>query len=379
MTHPVRVLVLSAGDNSGINFCRALKLEEGRYHLIGCDTSIYRLLNTTADERHLLPSPENADVYWTALKRLVQATAPDFIYAADSNRELALLSDRRDDLRVRHFLPPKAAVDDYEDKWRCYEYFRSAGLTVPETILVRTPADVDAAVHRFGRAWLRATHGSGGALSLPTSDPTLGKAWIERHKGWGRFTAAEVLGTQMVTWIGLWRSGELAVCQARSRLHWEYANLSPSGVTGITGAQSTTSDSQVHDVAMSAIASLPHEPHGIVSVDMTFDANRIPNPTEIQATRFYSSILFLAQAGLNLPHYYVQMGLSDTMPVLESRLHPLPNDLVWLKAVDCLPSLTTMREVCRLAQEYTLVTRGGPASGLEWPQLQSGSKTFNGS
>ncbi len=355
MNHPVRVLVLSAGDGTGINFCRSLKLMEDDYHLIASDTSIYRLLHVSADERHLLPSLEDADAYWSALTRLVQLTSPDFVHAADTNGELSLLSERRDELAVPHFLPPQTAINDYEDKWRCYNYFRSARLNVPDTMLIRSPADVDTAVRRFGEVWFRATHGSGGALSLPTSDPNLAKAWIERYRGWGRFTAAEVLTKDMVTWSGLWLRGDLAVCQARWRLHWEYANLAPSGVTGITGAQSTTSNARVHDVAMSAIAALPHKPHGIVSVDMTLDAHGIPNPTEIQASRFFSSIFFLAQAGLNLPHLYVQMGLSGQLPDLETRLHPLPDDLVWLKAVDCTPVLTTSSEVRRLTAEYSIV------------------------
>jgi carbamoyl-phosphate synthase large subunit len=180
----------------------------------------------------------------------------------------------------------------------------------------------------------------------------LAKGWIDRYSGWGSFTAAEVLTKETATWIGLWLEGELAVCQGRRRLHWEYGSLSPSGVTGITGAQSTTSDSKIHQVALAAVASLPVVPHGIVSVDMTYDAGGVPNPTEIQASRFYTSIQFLAEAGLNLPEMYVEMALSGVIPPLERRAHPLPDDLLWLKSIDSQPILMDLVTLGQLANEY---------------------------
>lgn len=353
MNQPVKVLVLSAGDGAGINFCNSLKLEGDRYHVIGTDTNMFRLEYATADERYLLPDPES-DTYWESLTRLVQKTSPDFIYAADTNKELELLSARRAQLPGTIFLPPKAAVEVYENKWDTYKYFERAGLAVPETVLIERPSDVDEAVERFGRVWLRAIRGSGGKGSIPTDDPTMAKAWIDRHNGWGNFTAARVLTKKMATWIGLWHEGSLVVCQGRRRLHWEYGALSPSGVTGITGAQTTTSDSTLHHVALAAIGSIPFKPHGIVSVDMTYDENGIPNPTEIQASRFYSSIFFLARAGLNLPHLYVQLGLHGTLPALSRTEHPLEDDLLWLKAVDALPQLTTLSALQAKEQVYRI-------------------------
>ncbi|MEO7594950.1 MAG: hypothetical protein ABI134_27280 [Byssovorax sp.] len=322
-----RVLILSAGDPAGINFCRSLKLVEGKYHIIGTDTNIYRLYLTTADDRFLLPDPET-DAYLPALLLLIERTQPDFIYASDTNKELSILLQIRSQLRVSHLLPPGEAVDVYEDKWSSYLCFKAAGIAVPETVLIETPNDIQAAIRRFGTIWLRATHGSGGRASISTDDQELASAWVRRHQGWGEFTAAQVLTKRMATWIGIWWNGELVVGQGRMRLHWEYAYLSPSGVTGISGAQTTTSSQAICETALAAIRSTGHEPHGIVSVDMTFDVAGCPNPTEIQACRFYSSILFLAEAGLNMPDIYVELAMSRRVPHLPVRLNPLVDDLV---------------------------------------------------
>ena len=353
MNLPLRILVLSAGDGAGINFCNSLKLCEGKYHIIGSDTNIYRLHYATADEKFLLPSVDKGE-YWSTLILLIDKTKPDFIYAADTNKELELLSERREEIFVPFFLPPKEAVNIYENKWQSYLFFKNAGLIVPETILITEPKDIDYAINKLGSIWLRAIRGSGGNGSLPTNDPMMAKAWVSRYNGWGNFTAATVLSKKMATWIGIWQNGELVVCQGRKRLHWEYANLSPSGVTGITGAQSTTSDPILQKVAIDAISSIPIRPHGIVSVDMTYDNSDIPNPTEIQASRFYSSIYFLAKAGFNLPDIYVTIALTGVIPTHVKRLNPLPDDLVWLKAVDFMPKLITLNELIKSEKEYAV-------------------------
>ncbi len=353
MNFLIKILVLSAGDSAGINFCNSLKLCEGKYHIIGTDTNIYRLQYATADEKFLLPSTDKKE-YWSALKLLIDKINPNFIYAADTNKELELLSDRREEIRAPIFLPPKDAVNIYENKWESYLFFKNAGIVVPETSLINEPKDVDNAIGKFGNIWLRAIRGSGGNGSIQISDPTLAKAWVSRYNGWGNFTAAVVLSKQMATWSGIWQNGELIVCQGRKRLHWEYANLSPSGVTGITGAQSTTSDVILNKVALDAIFSIPFKPHGIVSVDMTYDDNGIPNPTEIQASRFYTSIYFLAKAGLNLPDIYVTIALTGIIPDIENRVNPLPEDLVWLKTVDFIPKLTTLAEILESEKRFTI-------------------------
>ena len=190
---------------------------------------------------------------------------------------------------------------------------------------------------------------------MPTSDPRLAAAWISRHNGWGTFTASELLTKKMATWIGLWYEGQLIASQGRERLHWEYASLSPSGVTGITGAQVTTNAPAICEVARKAIDALPFSPHGIVSVDLTYDRQRNPNPTEIQASRFYTSILFLATAGLNLPDLYIQLALTGNASALPS-VNPLPDGLLWLKSVDCQPQLTTVKEFERQVASWSVAT-----------------------
>ncbi len=127
-------------------------------------------------------------------------------------------------------------------------------------------------------------------------------------------------------------------------------------MTGITGAQEISDDPEVHRTAIAAIASADDCPNGIVSVDMTFGADDLPYVTEIQASRYYSSILFLAEAGLNFPDLFVRlaMGQRDTLP--KKLMNPLSTDLIWVKYVDCLPRLVRKSEIQQIEKvmEYDL-------------------------
>lgn len=352
----IKILVLSAGDCTGINFTKSLSLLGNKYYIIATDTNVYRLQHVYGDEKYLLPENVSEESeYVEALVKIIKRSKPDFIYAADTNFELYMLSKYRGVISeyCKFFLPSPESSNIYENKWLTYQCLKTAGIVVPETLMINSEEDIHNAIDKFGKIWLRAIEGSGGFGSIPTSDPQLGIAWVKKYNGWGKFTAAEVLTSRTATWIGIWWKGELIVCQSRKRLYWEYGNLSPSGVTGITGAQTTCNDIELHDIALRSIESVKHDPHGIVSVDFTYDSNGVANPTEIQASRFYSSIYFLSKAGLNLPDRYVELGYSGNIGE-SGIISPLPNDLLWLKAVDCAPILTTVKDLAEIRKSFVL-------------------------
>jgi len=294
MTHPIRVLVTNAGEGPGINFCRSLRLADQPYHIIGAEPVPYRFWNAEADEMH--PVVAGTDPRFIEnLLALAIKTKADLVYASDTNEELLKLSEHRDvflDAGIRVLMPDHAKIEVFEDKWRTYQGLKAAGVRAPESQLVNTPEELDALLSRFGDVWLRATYGSGGRGSLPTGDPVLAHSRIDTQNGWGRFTGAEMLTGTSATWSGLWNEGTLVACQIRKRLFWEFSHRAPSGVTGITGAQVVSDDAEVHRTALAAIENADKAPHGIVSVDVTFGADDLPYVTEIQASRYYSSILF---------------------------------------------------------------------------------------
>ena len=128
-----------------------------------------------------------------------------------------------------------------------------------------------------------------------------------------------MLTPQSVTWLSIWYEGELVVAQTRKRQSWNFGNRTVSGVTGITGVGETVSDDTVTETAIDAIKAIDNRPHGIYGVDMTYDFSGIPNITEINISRFFTTVYFFTKAGLNMPKIFKDIALYNEFPVFKQK------------------------------------------------------------
>jgi len=339
-----RVAVTGAGGSPAIGFARSLRAAPEEFHLIGFDTNPYTLQRAEVDERYLVPRVSDPD-YLSVVSEILSETKPDLLHIQIS-AEMIAVSGLRDRLPCRTFLPRHETILACEDKFASYERWSAAGLKVPQTMLLNNVADLQIAFERFGpRLWLRFTSGSAGRGALPTSDYEEGKLWIDFHRGWGKFTAAECLEEQTITWQSIWKNGELVVAQGRKRMYWEFSNRARSGVTGITGTGITVSDPLLDDVAQRAVLAVDPKPQGIFGVDLTYDKSGVPNPTEINIGRFFTTHHFFTAAGLNMPYIFVQCGLDAPLPHIPRKINPLTPGLAWVRGMDVLPTLTTTDDI----------------------------------
>jgi carbamoyl-phosphate synthase large subunit len=332
-----RLLVGGAGGTPSNNFIASLKQAPEPFYFIGMTSSKYDLAKAKTDERHLVPAARD-ESYPHVLKQIIAETRPDFLHA-QHDFEIEVISELRDELGVRTFLPSKETVRACVDKYLSYVRWRAAGLTVPETIDVRSPGDLRRALDAFGEIWLRLRKGAFGHGALRTRSYDFAARWIEHFDGWGRFSAAECLDAQSVTWMSLWKAGELIVAQGRKRLYWEFANRTLSGVSGITGAGVTVSDPEVDRTALAAIEAIDPRPTGIFSVDLTYGKDGKLNPTEINIGRFFTTHNFFTAAGLNMPALFVKAAFDEPLPTIPKPLNPLPDGLAWIRGMDCEPVL----------------------------------------
>ena len=334
-----RILVTDAGRGAGINFCRSIRLAPEKYEIIALESNPYSIMHADADRKFLSPNPEDA-CYIDFLKEVVDKEKIDFVYPSKTNESLWKISKHRDEIHATTFLPSDDKIKIYENKFFTNELLKNNGIRVADTVLLRSTEDLLSFMNKYHKIWLRATIGCGGKGSISTDSYDFAKAWIDRYHGWGTFTASEVLTTRTVTWSAIWNNGELVVSQIRERKYWEFSYLSPSGVTGITGAQVTRKDSFIDNLAIECIKTIDPHPHGIISVDFCYDNEGIPNPTEIQASRFFTSTYFMAVAGLNLPYILLKTAFKESVEI-SSKFSPLEEGLMWIKYVDCTPIFTT--------------------------------------
>jgi carbamoyl-phosphate synthase large subunit len=286
---------------------------------------------------------------------MLSKTKPDFIHLQNDFevRAVSRLREKITSLDVKHYLPAAMTVENCVDKEKSYQIWNHAGLPVPKTMLLNSPKDLGKAFDTYGETiWIRAIEGGGGRGALPANNYDFAKTWIDHYNGWQKFTASELLTKDTVTWLSLWFQGELVVAQTRRRLCWNFGNRTLSGVTGITGVGETYSDETVNRISKESIFAIDSKPHGIFAVDMTYDSNGIPNPTEINIGRFFTTHYFFTKAGLNMPKLYCDIAVDGNFPELDNPINPLPDGLIWIRGMDVEPVLTTRSELEAMAAKH---------------------------
>jgi carbamoyl-phosphate synthase large subunit len=346
----MKILIGGAGGTPSENVISSLKETHDHYYVVGVGSEPTDLILSNADIKYQIPySTQNE--HKNALLHVMYKENPILAHFQNDYEILQVSSFRNEIISagVKLYMPSHNTILNCVDKWRSTEIWAKAGLTVPKTIRINDEFDLKRAFKCLGdkgsgTIWLRAATGGGGRGALPTDNYDFAKLWLDRFKGWGHFTAAELLTADSVTWSSIWYMGELVVAQARKRLGWTYGRLNLSGVTGITRVGETLSSPDVDRIAQDAIMAIDQCPHGIFSVDMTYDFNGRPNPTEINVSRFFTTIYFFTKAGLNLPKIYLDIALKNVFPSLDKKINPLPDGLLWIRSMDRQPLLLNSKD-----------------------------------
>lgn len=348
-----RIQIGGAGGAPSNNFIRSLRESARHDHLIGTCSTPSDLFLADTDEKYVVP-PATATDYPARLLAQMRTAKPHFLHVQNDYevRAVSRLREQINAVGVKLFMPAAATIENCVDKQKSYAIWAGAGVAVPKTILLQSERDLKTAFDTLGKTiWIRATEGAGGAGALPADNFDFARIWIDRFKGWGRFTASELLSKNTVAWQSIWHRGELVVAQTRRRRSWNFGNRTLSGVTGITGVGETCSSAQVDQVALDAIHAIDPTPHGIFSVDMTYDFSDRPLPTEINIARFFTTHYFFTKAGVNFPEIYCNIALDGVFPSLEKKINPLPDGLIWIRGMDQEPVLTTAAELEKLERQ----------------------------
>jgi glutathione synthase/RimK-type ligase-like ATP-grasp enzyme len=343
-----RILVTGAGGSPSVNFTRSLRQSDEDYYIVGTDADKYYLLRAEVDARYLAPLASD-EKYIDFLNYVIKKEKIEFVHA-QNDTEVAFLSEHREKINAKTFFPAKETVKILQDKFESFKVWEEAGIKVPDTKLITRDTDLKELLDGFGGSmWIRAISGAGGRGSLPVHDVATAKNWLdfnEKNGSWdGNFTASELLQPETVTWMSIWKDGELIVAQGRERLYWELAKISPSGVTGATGTGVTYSDPELDSIAEKAVRSIDPKPDGLFGVDMAYDKNKVPNPTEINIGRFFTTHQFFTDAGLNMPDIFVKLAFGEKIPEIKQVRNPLPNGLVWVRGMDFEPVLSDEKTV----------------------------------
>lgn len=346
-----KILIGGAGGAPSEGVIKSLKRWPRREKILGMGSSKIDLTLSKADRKYLIDNADSSN-YLNELIDLLKRIKPNLLHL-QNDLEIFTVSKIRDlilDTGIKLFMPEHEVIEKCVYKYNSYLAFKAAGITVPRNIMIDNKEQLKSAFNELsnsdGQIWIRSNEiGGGGKGSLSTNNYDFAKSWIDHFEGWGSFIAAEKLSPNTVTWLSIWHKGELVVAQSRKRLGWVHSNRSVSGVTGVTHLGITTSDQIVDEIAIKSILAVSDSPHGIFGVDLTYDHEGIPNPTEINISRFFTTILFFTKAGLNMPKIYKDIALYSKFPKLDKKINPLKDNLCWVRGMDTSPRLISNKKL----------------------------------
>ena len=301
------------------------------------------------DERVLVP--ETSEPYhWTLEVEWVSTQASLILPQPDC--DVAALSLYRERFWHKLVLPSETTVIVGQDKLSTHFRLKGAGVQSVETWPL---AQRHAIVDRTGYpVWLRARSGAGGRGSFKAYTPEQIEAWVDYCEETGRverdeFVVCEYLPGREFACQQLWWEGKLIVSQARERLQYLMGYLSPTGQTSSPSVARTVRDGRVDNLATVAVQAVTLQaPHGIFGVDMKEDSLKRLCVTEVNVGRFFTTSLFLAEAGLNIPQLLLSLHSGNVVePLGRSPLRP---DLYWIRVVDRSPRLVAKSVIEKLAK-----------------------------
>ncbi len=336
-----RILITGAGGSAAYNFRDALAHSGRDYEIVGVDAKPYHLELLDAESRYLTARVDDP-AYLDTLNKIIEAESIDFVHP-QPDVEVAFLSEHRDRVGARMFLPAVEDIRLCHDKMTFNAHLAARGVSVPAAFHIGSQDDLRAALDHLltvsPRVWLRAIRGAGSRASLPINSYYQGDAWIDywrsfRGLDYGDFMASEFLPGSEFAWQSLWFDGELITSQARERIEYIFGSLTPSGQSSSPSVARTVNRPDVNKAGESAVRAVAERPHGVYCVDLKCNAAGDPLVTEINVGRFFTTSNFFAHAGLNMPDMYVQLGLGRALDVTPPVYDPLPDNLYWVRMID---------------------------------------------
>jgi carbamoyl-phosphate synthase large subunit len=338
-----KIVVTGAGGPAGINFISSLRLAPEKIFIIGTEADEHFIYLAPTDRKYLVPKAEEED-YIDILNEIIRKEKAEFLHA-QTDIEVAVVSENREKIEANVFLPSKRAVKICQDKLESAKIWMKKGIPVAKTMEIRDEKDVDKAFEEFGSPiWIRARHGAGGKGSTPAYNKETALSWINYWRARGmkwEFIAQEHLPGRNIGFHSLWKDGELVTSMARERIKYIYPHLSPSGVTGTPAVQRTIHDDNVNRIATEAVLAIDPKFNGIACVDLKENREGVPCITEINAARMFTTSFFFSYASkilrgdyyANIPYLYVKLALKESIPEMP-KYDILPENVYWIRHID---------------------------------------------
>ena len=339
-----RLLVLRAGSAASNNLIRSLKAGDPSLFIVGCHDDRFVLKKSPADRNYLVSLASRRGLA-RALRRVIEAEHIDLLIP-NSEADVTTVSNLRDRLPCRTFLPRKTVIERCQDKYRLTGFLGRRGLPVPLTYPVTTLKDIEELFCRLApsaQLWCRIRKGTGSIGAIPVRSPGQTRSWIKywqemRGVPAGSFTLSEYLPGRDFCVQCLLKEGKLIMAKMHERLSYYVAGGGPSDVSSTAALAKMIFEPRVLEVSRKAIHALDPRASGAFFVDLKQNAGAKPCITEINAGRFANVPTIHDLAGPeNLVLTYVRVALGESVRARNARKPA--EDCYVLRGIDTLPAV----------------------------------------
>ena len=344
-----RLLILGAGSAPSNNLIRSLKTGDPSLFIVGCHDDRFVLKKSCADRNYRVP-PSSQREFTRALRQIIKTERIDLLMP-DDDENVMTISELRDRLPCRIFLPRRAVIKRCQDKYALTTFLRRRGLPAPSTYPVTTLEEIEKLFCRLSPhagLWCRIRKGSGSFGAIPVKNPEQARSWI---KYWQEmrgipersFTLSEYLPGRDFCVQCLWKEGTLILTKMAERLSYIDGG-SPSGVSSTPALAKTVFEPRVIKVCEKAIRALDSKASGVFFIDIKEDAEGKPCITEINAGRFATITNIHDLAGkYNMAVTYVRLALGDPVELREAS--DFAEDFYLVRSIDTLPAIVQASEL----------------------------------
>lgn len=301
------VLMTGAGGGGTNNLIRDLRTVDRDVVVIGSQMEKYLAAKSLADRTYILPVATDTEAYIEKMNAVIAKERIDLVIP-NSDREVATLSENRQRINARTFLPSKAAVRLCQDKWPFYEALSARGIPMAKTCHVRDLGDIrgifENELSGAEMLWCRPRTGSGSKGATKVQSAEQARFWVKYwHEVRGypvdQFLLSEYLPGRDVAVQSTWKDGELKIMKILERLSYYGGDARPSGMSSTPQVARTLYDKEVLKTCRDVARIVQDKPNGNFNFDLKQDRTGRFCLTEVNIGRF-----FLITSGFDLTGRY---------------------------------------------------------------------------
>jgi len=353
------ILITGIGGGGSNNLYESLlqsKLNIDDYIIYGSNISKEVLAKSQIKENFLLPVATSPK-YKAALIKLIKEQGIDLIIP-NNDREVGVISEIREELPCKVFLPDKESVKFCQDKHEMYLKLKDHGIPMAHSYEIKSLEDIKTAMDKIGgeKFWIRPKVGAGskGATWVKNYEQAVAwvNLWIElRGFKLENFTVSEFLPGRDFCFQSVWKDGELVLAKMCERMSYFGGENRLSGMSSTPAVAKTIRDEKALEVIFKSVKLLTSNPHGNFNFDLKGRENGEMCITECNVGRFCMITPIFDRTGKHsTAEYYVRAAFDDVGNEIEDPID-IEEDNYMLRELDTLPTIINEKMINELIKK----------------------------